>query len=127
MERNYEIIYYGSYINKLNELDNKLKISLKEKYESPKTNDMTEAASEEFSQWDNMLNEIYSILEQQLPKDEMDKLREEELNWINTKEKKAKEDEAKYEGGSIAPFMRLSSLIGSTKNRCYELVNQYMK
>ena len=114
------------YLNKLNELEEKLNISLKEKYEG-QTKDMNEAASEEFSTWDNMLNEIYSILEKELSEEDMNKLREEEINWINTRDLKSKEAESKYEGGSIAPYMRLTSLIDSTKTRCYELVNKYMK
>lgn len=115
------------YLQKLNELETKLDLELKDKYASPKTKDMTEAASEEFVQWDNMLNEIYSKLEEELSKEDMNKLRDGELDWINNKDLKSKEARDKYKGGSIAPYMELSSLIDSTKKRCYELVNEYIK
>lgn len=115
------------YLNKLNELDANLKETLEERYASSKTLDMIEAANEEYNQWDYMLNEVYSILEEQLSQEDMDKLREEEINWIKDKELKSKEEADKYKGGSIEPFMELTSLIDSTRKRCYELVNQYIK
>ena len=57
----------------------------------------------------------------------MDKLRAEEIEWINSKESKSKEAADEYKGGTIAPYMAISSSIDSTRKRCYELVNQYMK
>lgn len=116
------------YLNKLNELDENLKETHDERYASDATTlDMIEAANEEYNQWDYLLNEIYSVLEEQLSQEDMDKLREEEINWINTKEIKSKEASDKYKGGTIAPYMAIDSRIESTKERCYELVNQYMR
>lgn len=114
------------YLEKLDQLEGKLNIELKDKYASPKTKDMIDAANEDFKEWDNMLNEVYSILEEDLSKENMDKLREEEKEWINIKEIKSKEAADKYKGGTIEPFMALSSLVDSTKRRCYQLVNEYM-
>lgn len=114
------------YLEKLDQLEDKLNVKLKDKYASPKTHDMIDAANEDFKEWDDMLNEIYSILEEVLSKEDMDKLREEEIDWINIKEIKSKEAADKYKGGTIEPFMALSSLVDSTKRRCYELVNEYM-
>jgi len=116
-----------SYLRKLDELDANLKISLKEKYASPVTLDMIEASNEELKQWDDMLNEIYAKLEKQLSKEEMDKLRGEELKWIESRDKKSEEARSEFAGGSIEPFMGMQSLVESTKTRCYELVNEYMK
>lgn len=115
------------YLNKLNTLADNLDETRDERYAGPTTLDITEAASDEYKQWDDILNEIYSVLEQQLSQEDMDKLRAEEIEWINTKELKSKEAADKYKGGSIAPYMSIDSQIGSTKERCYELVNQYMK
>lgn len=115
------------YIEKLNELDTNLKISLEEKYASPKTQDMLDAANEEFSQWDYMLNEIYSTLEVQLSQEDMNNLRIEELNWINTRDLKSEAAANEFKGGTMEPLNRVMSLVTSTKERCYELVNQYMK
>lgn len=115
------------YLNKLNELAKNLDETQDERYAGPTTLDLIEAASDEYTKWDDILNKIYFLLEQQLSQEDMDKLREEEINWINTKELKSKEAADKYEGGTIAPYMAISSKIASTKERCYELVNQYMK
>lgn len=74
-----------------------------------------------------MLNEIYSVLKEQLKEEEMDKLTEEELNWIKSIDEKSEAADDGVEDGTIAPLNRVMSLVTSTKSRCYELVNQYMK
>lgn len=115
------------YLEKLNHLEDSLNKSLKDKYDSGITLQMLEAASEEFEEWDYMLNEIYSKLKEQLTEEEMNKLTQEELKWIETRDEKSKAADDGFEDGSIAPVLRLMSLVSSTKERCYELVNQYMK
>ena len=115
------------YLEKLNKLDEDLNKSLKEKYDSGITLQMVEAGSEEYSQWDNILNEIYSELKQQLTEKEMDKLTEEELNWIKIRDEKSEAAANEFKGGTMEPLNKVMSLITSTKERCYELVNQYMK
>lgn len=116
-----------SYLKKIDELEVNLKISLKEKYASPVTLDMIDASNEELKQWDDMLNEIYDKLEKQLSQEEMDKLRDEELKWIESRDEKSEEARSEFAGGSIEPLIGVQSLLESTKIRCYELVNEYMK
>ena len=89
--------------------------------------EMTAAASEEYKRWDDALNEIYGVLKTQLTKDEMSKLQKEEIQWIKYKEAKAKAEAEKMNGGTGASFEYFISLAKSTKDRCYELVNGYMK
>ena len=115
------------YLNKLNQLDENLKETHDKRYASPVTLDLINAANDEYKQWDDILNEIYSLLEEQLSQEDLDKLRAEEIEWINSKESKSKEAADEYKGGTIAPYMAISSSIDSTRKRCYELVNQYMK
>lgn len=115
------------YLNKLNQLDENLKETHDKRYASPVTLDLINAANDEYKQWDDILNEIYSLLEEQLSQEDLDKLRAEEIEWINIKELKSKEAADEYKGGTIAPYMAISSSIDSTRKRCYELVNQYMK
>lgn len=114
------------YIEKLNELETELKISLEEKYNGT-TQEMIEAGYEEYEKWDNMLNEVYSKLKQQLTEKEMDELTEEELNWIKKRDEKSEAAANEFKGGTMEPLNRVMSLVTSTKERCYELVNQYMK
>lgn len=114
------------YLEKLNKLEDELKISLEEKYAGT-TIQMIEAGSEEYKEWDNILNEIYSELKQQLTKEDMDKLTEEELNWIKNRDEKSEAAANEVKGGTMEPLNKVVSLATSTKERCYELVNQYMK
>ena len=114
----------------LEELD-KLKIDLENtkdtRYASSVTLDLREAASEEYKLWDDKLNEIYSYLQINLSKDEMNKLTQEEIEWMATRDEKSEAAAKKNEGGTIAPFNSTMSLIESTRDRCYELVNNYIK
>ena len=88
---------------------------------------MKEAENTIYKSWDDMLNEIYNLLKTQLTEDEMKKLQEEEIEWINYRDETAKNESKEFEGGTIYPIMYTSSLTKTTKNRCYELVNNYMK
>lgn len=88
---------------------------------------MKYAAAEEYKRWDKALNEIYSDLKENLSKEEMNKLEAEETKWIKDKEEKAKEAGKTYEGGTAEGLVYTSSLAETTKSRCYELVDKYMK
>ena len=74
-----------------------------------------------------MLNEIYGVLIEQLPEEEMYIVRAEQVNWISIRDAKANESGKQYEGGTMQPVAYSDSLGESTKERCYELVNKYMK
>ena len=73
-----------------------------------------------------MLTEIYGLLKEELSEEAMKLLEQEEIKWIDEKEKIAKEESLKYEGGTFELVAYNISLYESTKNRCYELVNNYM-
>jgi uncharacterized protein YecT (DUF1311 family) len=89
--------------------------------------EMTGAASKEYERWDAALNEIYGVLKTQLSKTEMSNLEKEEIQWIKDKQAKAEDSAADFNGGTGASFAFTSSLASTTKDRCYELVNKYMK
>lgn len=46
------------YLEKLDQLEGKLNVQLKDKYASPKIQDMIDEANEDFNVWDNMLNVV---------------------------------------------------------------------
>ena len=77
--------------------------------------------------WDNLLNEIYGVLIEQLTQDEMDNLRDEQLNWIKYRDEKALEASQKYKGGTQENLEYVSVLANLTEERCYVLVKDYMK
>jgi len=115
------------YLEKLSDLEDSLNASLKEKYDSGITQQIVEAASEEFEKWDDMINEVWSELKGQLAEEDMDKLTEEQINWIKSRDEKSEAAANEVKGGTMEPLSRVTSLAISTKERCYELVNEYMK
>nr|WP_240951771.1 lysozyme inhibitor LprI family protein [Bacillus sp. RO2] len=77
--------------------------------------------------WDNLLNEIYGVLEEQLSAEEMVELREEQRNWITYRDDRALEASLKYKGGTQEHLEYVAVLANLTEERCYELVTNYMK
>ncbi|MDP4178905.1 MAG: lysozyme inhibitor LprI family protein [Bacillota bacterium] len=117
------------YINKLYTIENELTSS--QEYinaQSCDTNDMYIYNNKQYNKWDATLNEIYSLLKQQLPADEIKKLNIEESQWVTQKENKAKKLEGNQnsgnQSGNISP---MASLANTTQSRCYELIYRYMK
>jgi len=79
-----------------------------------------------YEMYDKELNNIYSLLQKELSKEVMDNLEQEEIKWIDEKEKAAKEESLKYKGGTFEFVADKASLYVATKRRCYGLVNTYM-
>jgi uncharacterized protein YecT (DUF1311 family) len=77
--------------------------------------------------WDQLLNEIYGALKVQLSQEEMDQLREEQRNWIKFRDGHALEASQKYKGGTQEHLEYVAVLADLTEERCYELVEKYMK
>ncbi|WP_428912359.1 lysozyme inhibitor LprI family protein [Niallia sp. Krafla_26] len=77
--------------------------------------------------WDGWLNDIYGVLQKQLPPDEMEALRNEQRNWIKNRDDRALEASLKFKGGTQEHLEYVSVLANLTEERCYELVEKYMK
>ncbi|PRR81843.1 lysozyme inhibitor LprI family protein [Clostridium vincentii] len=88
--------------------------------------DMKTAVNEEYTRWDNALNEIYGVVRTKLSTIEMSNLEKEEFQWIKDKEATAKEASSKFKGGTAEILMYTESLANTTKDRGYELVQKYM-
>lgn len=110
------------YLNKLNDIQSQ--IDSMEPGETTLEMDQNEDAA--YKAWDGALNDIYGYLKENLPSDEFKALQQDEIRWIKQKEENANQVKEKYKGGSMAGMMCTSSLAGDTKDRCYELVNEYM-
>ncbi|MBQ9012990.1 MAG: DUF1311 domain-containing protein [Bacilli bacterium] len=91
------------------------------------TIEMVNAGRESYERWDKILNDIYNDLKKNLPGNEMSKLKEDELAWIEDKEKTAEEKSKEYEGGSMEGIIYISTLVEMTQERCYFLVETYMQ
>ena len=114
------------YRTKLDNIEIGLK-DLTEKGFSGSTLDMRMAQDESYRRWDAALNEIYNILKTQLSSSDMKKLQSEEIQWISTRDAKAKEASLEMKGGTMEPVLYVGSLTDTTKKRCYELVEKYIE
>lgn len=83
--------------------------------------------NDRWDMWDELLNDIYGVLKEQLPAEKMDQLREEQRNWIKFRDKSALEASLKYKGGTQEHLEYVAVLANLTEERCYELVDIYMK
>ncbi|MBJ8104205.1 MULTISPECIES: lysozyme inhibitor LprI family protein [Bacillus cereus group] len=114
------------YITKLNSIEESLK-KLDYLYEKGITTEMKEGESKRYEAWDKALNEIYGVLKMQLPTNEMNTLREKQREWITYRDQKAEEAWNESGQGTLSGLASISSNVNSTKERCYQLVEQYMK
>lgn len=115
------------YIQKLSDLELNLKSEYSNVYENGSNSEMIKAAGEEYNSWDYMLNDIYGEIKKYLPENEMNELKTKQRQWIKERDKTAKDAEKEFEGGTAAPLAYNSALSEKTKERCYQLVDEYMK
>lgn len=114
------------YLKKLNDT----KIETEEMRNNPissSTYALKEVENDIYIVWDGLLNEIYGVLQQQLPKEEMDKLREEQRGWIIYRDNSALEASQKYKGGTQEHLEYDIVRNDRTEERCFELVKNYLK
>ncbi|AND38212.1 MULTISPECIES: lysozyme inhibitor LprI family protein [Cytobacillus] len=111
------------YLKKLNKMEEA------DRYAEAKTTtaELVEQEAERYRNWDEELNKIYGLLEDQLDKGQMDQLREEQRIWIQQRDEAAKKSSLKYKGGSMEPLEYVATQASLTRERCYLLVAKYMK
>jgi uncharacterized protein YecT (DUF1311 family) len=117
-----------AYLEKLDNIQKELD-ALPYKKDSDKgvTNAMKNYYGVSYEKYDDALNEIYALLKKELSPEVMEELKSEQVKWIKEKEEKAEKERLKYEGGTFENVAWYISLYESTKNRSYELVEEYMK
>ncbi|MEK5071442.1 lysozyme inhibitor LprI family protein [Sporosarcina sp. FSL K6-1508] len=91
------------------------------------TSELIEAESERYERWDDALNEIYGVLKTQLSESEMNALRKKQRAWIAYRDRTANAEGAKFAGGSAEPLAYIGTMATLTEERCYELVEEYMR
>lgn len=89
--------------------------------------EMLKVETDIFNRWDTTLNEIYGVLKEQLSTSEMDKLKEEQRNWIVKRDESAKKESLQFEGGSMESLTFVATQAKITRDRCYELVDDYLQ
>ncbi|WP_455538964.1 lysozyme inhibitor LprI family protein [Terrisporobacter sp.] len=117
--------YKYEYLAKLEDLDEEVDNSsslLKE--ESSYT--MIDREKNNYEKWDNMLNEIYCLLETQLSNDEFQAFKNKQHKWLNYRDSVAQNQADKFEGMVFTKVQYNLALAKLTKERCYEIVNNYL-
>lgn len=84
------------------------------------------AVAQFYAKWDDLLNEIYGVLETQLSESEMSALKNKQIQWIKYRDNEADEAAADEYSGLMMSLEYNYVKIKLTRERCYELVNQYM-
>lgn len=88
---------------------------------------MKKVEGDRFDLWDGLLNEIYGELKSTMEPDAFEQLKEEQRAWNVKRDETALKASAVYKGGTMEQLEYVAVLAGVTKERCYELVEQYMK
>ncbi|WP_197142971.1 TcaA 3rd/4th domain-containing protein [Lysinibacillus sphaericus] len=114
------------YIQKLDSIDAGL-ADLEHLYTNKDNTEILKAEKETYTRWDNILNEIYALLKQQLSSGDMQSLKEVQIEWIKDKESSAKNAASKYAEDEMKEITKYKIEAQYTKERCYELVKNYMK
>lgn len=112
------------YLKKLNAT--KLEVEAVEPADSS-TYALKKVENDRWEAWDGLLNEIYEVLKLQFTSDEIEQLREEQRKWITYRDDTALEASLKFKGGTMEHLEYVSVLANVTEERCFELVEEYMK
>ena len=89
--------------------------------------DYVEKEEMKHERWNNMLEEILDVLENQLSQDEMDELERSQDQWEDNLQSQADSNADQYEDDLDREFIRINTLAEQTKQRCSDLVNGYMR
>ena len=119
--------YKYEYLAKLEDLEEEINnsntLSLLEE-ESPYA--MIDRAKSKYEAWDDMLNEIYYLIETQLSNKEFEEFKNKQSKWLNYRERMAQEQADKFEGMVFTKVQYNLTLAKLTEERCYEIVNKYL-
>ncbi|MBI5985884.1 DUF1311 domain-containing protein [Clostridium perfringens] len=119
----------SEYLQKMKKIDNESE-KLDKEYETDEGSTqggMNIISGKQAKLYDDELNEIYDYLKQNLSKEKAKELEKSEMAWIKEKESNIAEIKKQYEGGSVTPLMVNSEVAKESKERCYYLIDNYMK
>ena len=88
--------------------------------------DMNALSQEIYIIWDDLLNELWGLLKENLDQKTMDKLLQEQRTWIADKEAEVKQAGAEFAGGSMAALAANQKAAELTKERVYVLA-EYLR
>ena len=117
---------HARYLNELLITEKKLSNST-EIWENGSDIEIVEFTEYEYLLWDNLLNEIYSVLKDKLSQEAFAKLLISQKNWIVERDFIAENAAESFLGGTWEMPILLSTKSNETKKRCYWLVNTFMQ
>jgi uncharacterized protein YecT (DUF1311 family) len=112
------------YEKRLKDLDVQIETMHKEA-QSTNTYSMKVLADKEFNLWDKEQQAIYQVILQQLSDKDQVTLKDSQTAFIKDRDAKAEEAVKRYSGGSLEELEYTESLIESSRNRAYALVEEY--
>lgn len=115
----------NKYIQLLDDLKKELE-PVREKAKDGTQEEMDKAVDELYERWDVALNEIYDALERELSDKDMETLRKEQRKWIEKRDEYAEKEASDYKGDTLYGFTLTEAKKEFTKDRCYELVEDYI-
>ncbi|WP_077617504.1 lysozyme inhibitor LprI family protein [Bacillus sinesaloumensis] len=121
---NMEVDKKDEYLTKLNDAK---KILDEMEGSDSSTYALKKVEDDRYEAWDELLNEVYGVLQEQLPTEKKEQLRTEQRNWIKFRDDSALEASLKYKGGTQEHLEYSAVSAALTEDRCFELVEEYMK
>ena len=122
-EEENRVLTQEQYLKKLNEMEE----ADRNEAAGTTTVELENQETDRFEKWDDELNRIYGLLQEQLSSEQMERLRREQQEWVQRRDEKAKKSSLEYQGGSMEALEYVAVQASLTKERCYELVAKYMK
>lgn len=114
------------YLKKLDDAKSKVEENRKNPIDDT-TFALKKVESDVYDIMDGLINEIYGVLREQLPSEEMEQLRKEQREWITYRDNTSKKESLKYEGGTMEQYEYVRVENNLTEKRCFELIEGYMK
>ncbi|MBR5578372.1 MAG: DUF1311 domain-containing protein [Lachnospiraceae bacterium] len=115
----YRIEEVDAYISSIEHQSEQLNTSLAE--EELTQTEMNETSQAIYQLWDEALNFLWGELKVQLSEEEFKKLKEEQLLWIEDKEKLVSEAGKEFEGGTLYSLVVNGEAARLTQERVYQL------
>jgi len=115
---------YNDYLNKIEELASTLQPEIVV-WETGSDSEILAFSEKEYQLWDDLLNEIYGVLKENLSNEEFISLRELQREWILERERLSKVASQDFRGGTWEAPIYISTQANETKLRCFWLVTSY--
>lgn len=116
---------YLNYLNNIEEIATTLQLE-SNIWETGTDSEILAFSEKEFQLWDDLLNEIYGVLKENLSTEEFIKLRELQREWIVERDRIAKVASRDFSGGTWEVPIYISTQANETMLRCYWLVSNYL-